>query len=211
VSHFTAQLTVALFGLLLGMTAYRLARMLFAPLAALGATLMLLGAPEMASWGRQVMLDIPVHAVALLAVVEFVQYLRSGRERYLWLAVLAFAAVDRIPPVGLDPLARLSRDQRWRDDGAFVSRFGELSLNPVTAWAGFITKPQLSSRSSQLHGQCPQGTRRVGDLPVLAHFSPQARCGQRHRYRIFVHVKADIGNRLRHDPSSGRPYLRRTL
>jgi len=109
--------------------------------------------------------------------------------------------VDRIPPVGLDPLARLSRDQRWRDDGAFVSRFGELSLNPVTAWAGFITKPQLSSRSSQLHGQCPQGTRRVGDLPVLAHFSPQARCGQRHRYRIFVHVKADIGNRLRHDPS----------
>ena len=26
--------------------------------------------------------------------------------------------VDRIPPVGLDPLAWLSRDQRWCDDGS---------------------------------------------------------------------------------------------
>ena len=65
---------------------------------------------------------------------------------------------------------------------------------------------------------------------MLAHFSPQARFGQRDRYRILVHVKADICDRLRHDPSpiheagtdhpaqpskpayceTGRPYLRRT-
>jgi hypothetical protein len=27
---------------------------------------------------------------------------------------------------------------------------------------------------------------------MLAHFSPQARFGQCHRYRVLVHVKADI-------------------
>jgi 4-amino-4-deoxy-L-arabinose transferase-like glycosyltransferase len=92
VSHFAAQTTVALFTLLLGVAAYQLARLLFARLAALGAALALLGAPEMASWSRQVMLDVPVCAVMLLVVLGFVHYLRVPRSRNLWLAVLAFAA-----------------------------------------------------------------------------------------------------------------------
>lgn len=92
VSHFAAQATVALFALLLGVTAYRLARLLFTPLAALGTALMLLGAPEIASWSRQVMLDVPAYAVMLLAVLGFVRHLQSGRGRDLWLAVLAFTA-----------------------------------------------------------------------------------------------------------------------
>ena len=92
VSHFAAQATVALFVLLLAATAYRLARLLFTRLAALGAALLLLGAPETASWSRQVMLDVPVYAVMLVAVLGFVQYLRTGRSRDLWLAVLAFDA-----------------------------------------------------------------------------------------------------------------------
>jgi hypothetical protein len=37
--------------------------------------------------------------------------------------------VDRIPPIGLDPIAWFSRDKRWGDDGTFVSHSGELSLN----------------------------------------------------------------------------------
>jgi hypothetical protein len=44
--------------------------------------------------------------------------------------------VDRIPPIGLDMRAQLSRDQRWRDDSALVSRSGKLSLNAITAWPG---------------------------------------------------------------------------
>jgi hypothetical protein len=48
--------------------------------------------------------------------------------------------------------------------------------------------PAIAACTSQLHGQRLQGSRRVGDLPMLAHFSPQARCGQRDRYRILVHV-----------------------
>ena len=92
VSHFAAQATVALFALLLTATAYCLARLLFGRLAALGAALVLLGAPEMAFWSRQVMLDVPVCAVMLLAVLAFEHYLCAGRPRDLWFAVLAFVA-----------------------------------------------------------------------------------------------------------------------
>jgi hypothetical protein len=132
-------------------------------------------------------------------------------DRGQFTGAVQLGKVDRIPPVGLDPLAWLSRDQRWRDDGAFVSRSAELSLNAVTARPGFVTEPQISSRRSQLHGQRLQGSRRIGDLPVLAHFSPQARCGQRHRYRILVHVKPDICDRLRHDPSPMHEARYRTI
>ena len=62
-------------------------------------------------------------------------------DRGQFTGAVQLGKVDRIPPIGLDPLARLSRDQRWRDDSAFVSRSGELSPNAVTAWPGFITKP----------------------------------------------------------------------
>jgi hypothetical protein len=48
--------------------------------------------------------------------------------------------VDRIPPVGLDPLTGLARDQRRSDDHAFVSCRAQLSLDAVTARSGFITK-----------------------------------------------------------------------
>ena len=50
---------------------------MLAPWAALGVALMLLGAPEMALWGRQVMLDIPVQAAVLLSVFCFTRYLRA--------------------------------------------------------------------------------------------------------------------------------------
>jgi hypothetical protein len=46
---------------------------------------------------------------------------------------------------------------------------------------------------------------------MLAHFSPQAGFGQRDRYCILVHVKADIGDRLRHDPSPIGECLARTF
>jgi len=109
--------------------------------------------------------------------------------------------VDRIPPVSLDPLARLSRDQRWSNHGTVVPHSSELALDSVAARSSLITKPQFSS-GRQLRRQCLQGSGPIGDLPMLANFSPQARFGQRHHYRILVHVKADISDRLRHDPSA---------
>ena len=92
VSHFAAQLTVALFALLLAGAAYRLARLVLPRWLALGATLLLLGAPEMALWTRQVMLDSPVQALLMAGVLGFARHLRRGRPGDLWLAALALVA-----------------------------------------------------------------------------------------------------------------------
>jgi hypothetical protein len=132
-------------------------------------------------------------------------------DRGQFTGAVQLGKVDRIPPVSLDPLARLARDQRWSDHGTVVPHSGELPLNAVTAWSGFITEPQFSSRRGQLHGQRLQDSGRIGDLPMLAHFSPQARFSQCDRYRILVHVKADIGDRLRHDPSPMHEARYRTI
>ena len=92
VSHFAAQLTVALFALLLAGSAYRLGRLCLPRWPALAAALLLLGAPVIALWSRQVMLDIPADAVLLLAVYGFARYLRRQRWADLWLAAVAFVA-----------------------------------------------------------------------------------------------------------------------
>ncbi len=92
VSHFAAQLTVALFVLLLAGAAYRLGRLFLPRWPALAATLLLLGAPEIALWSRQVMLDIPAAAVLMAGVYGFARYLRRGRRGDLWLCALALVA-----------------------------------------------------------------------------------------------------------------------
>ena len=50
--------------------------------------------------------------------------------------------VDRIPPVGLDPISRLARDQRRNHDDAIVPGEGQLALNPIAARSGLIAEPK---------------------------------------------------------------------
>jgi 4-amino-4-deoxy-L-arabinose transferase-like glycosyltransferase len=92
VSHFAAQMTVALFTLLLAGAAYRLGRLCLPRWTALGAALLLLGAPETALWSRQVMLDVPVHAMLMIGVLCFARHLRNGERRDLWFAAMALVA-----------------------------------------------------------------------------------------------------------------------
>ena len=49
--------------------------------------------------------------------------------------------VDRIPPVGLDPISRLAWDQRRSNDNATMPSQGQLPLNAIAARAGLITEP----------------------------------------------------------------------
>ena len=48
-------------------------------ITALGAALMLMGAPEIALWGRQVMLDIPAMALLVWGVWACAKFMRAGR------------------------------------------------------------------------------------------------------------------------------------
>ncbi len=87
VSHLASQATVAAFYAFLGLGVYRLARLWLPRFTALGAALMLMGAPEIALWGRQVMLDIPAMAWMVWGVWACAKFMRAGRG-----ADLAFGA-----------------------------------------------------------------------------------------------------------------------
>jgi Dolichyl-phosphate-mannose-protein mannosyltransferase len=82
------------FLLLLACGTYRLSRYWLDPVPALGATLLLIGAPELLFWGQQIMLDIPAYAFLIWAAEFYLRYLKGADHRWLYLAtVFAVAAV----------------------------------------------------------------------------------------------------------------------
>jgi len=72
---------------------YRLARFWLDCIPAFGAALILIAAPEIAYWGRQVMLEIPSFALLVWSTVFFMRYLREGRIGWFyWSAALVVLA-----------------------------------------------------------------------------------------------------------------------
>jgi hypothetical protein len=122
-------------------------------------------------------------------------------DRSQFTSPMQLGEINRIPPVGLDPVARLSRDQRRSHHNAFMHCSAQLPLDAVTARSGFIAESQFAITAGQFYRQRLQGSRCVCDLPVLAHLSPLARLGKRNRNGILVYVEADVGDRLLQDPS----------
>jgi len=59
---------------------------------ALAATIVLVAAPEIAFWGRQVMLEVPALACIAWSAVCFTRYRRSGRAGWLWWAAALLVA-----------------------------------------------------------------------------------------------------------------------
>ena len=92
VSHWAAQLTVSLFTALLAGASYGVVRLNFPRWSALGASLLVIGGPEIAFWARQIMLDVPAYAVLVTSVYCYCLYLRSESPLYLYLAVLGVLA-----------------------------------------------------------------------------------------------------------------------
>jgi hypothetical protein len=86
-SHWTAQLTVAFFSVGLGIASYLVARQFLPRLEATGAALLTVGAPEIAFWGRQVMLDIPAAATLMLSLYFFMRYMAQDSFRLIVLCI----------------------------------------------------------------------------------------------------------------------------
>ncbi len=96
--------------------------------------------------------------------------------------------VDRVPPVGLDPIARLARDQRRSHDDAIMPGEGQLPLNAIAARSGLVAEPKRASATRQLRRQSLHSRRRVRDLAILALIAPPTRLGKRDCDRVLVHV-----------------------
>lgn len=91
VSHFSAQLTVAAFYMAAAVGAYQLACVWVNRASALAVSLLFIGAHEIARWGRQVMLEIPVYALILWSCYFLFVYLRDKKEVSLYLAAIALS------------------------------------------------------------------------------------------------------------------------
>jgi 4-amino-4-deoxy-L-arabinose transferase-like glycosyltransferase len=72
----------------LAVGSYRLARFWLGSFPAFGAALILIAAPEIAYWGRQVMLEIPSFALLVWSAVFFMRYQREDRIGLLYLAAI---------------------------------------------------------------------------------------------------------------------------
>src|SRR5271166_5785507 len=92
VSHVTAQLTVSAFFLATAYGAYFLARRWVGRVAAFSSTLLFVGTPCMALWGRQVMLEIPAFAFLVWSSYFFFRYLDSDKSRDLYAVVVFILA-----------------------------------------------------------------------------------------------------------------------
>lgn len=109
VSHQTALLAVFLHYAAFGIGCYRLGLFWLRPAMALLLALILVTAPEIAFWGRQVMLEIPAFAFLVWSAVALMTYRRTERPPMLYLAVflLVLAIYTKISTAFLAPVFAL--------------------------------------------------------------------------------------------------------
>lgn len=86
VSHETALGIMLVHYIALAFGTYRLLRFWVDREFAFAGAAILVASPELAFWGRQVMLEIPAYAFAVWGAVYFVRYLRDNVARHLYVA-----------------------------------------------------------------------------------------------------------------------------
>ena len=106
VSHGTVLVVVMLHYMAFAWGAWRLFAFWFKGSRAAAAAVMLVAAPEVAFWGRQVMLEIPAFAFLIWSAVCFTSYRRQANARMLyWAVVLLLLAMYTKISVGFMALS----------------------------------------------------------------------------------------------------------
>lgn len=117
VSHETALAVVALHYLALGLGCWRLARFWLPAAPSLAFAVLVLWLPEVAFWGRQVMLEVPAFAFLVWSAVAVMAYLRCGHARWLYLGaallVLGMYTKISVAYMGLVFVVLLAQRDGW--------------------------------------------------------------------------------------------------
>jgi len=140
VSHETALAVVLLHYIAFAIGSYYLFRNWLTPGVAVAGAAALAASPEIAFWGRQVMLEVPAFAFAIWSAVYFVGYLR---ERAIWLlyaaaALLTLAIYTKVSVAFLAPvyaivLIYLRGTALFRDRHTYLTgTLALVSLLPLT-------------------------------------------------------------------------------
>jgi hypothetical protein len=98
VSHEVALLVVALHYIAYGLGCWRLARFWLDSTGALAFALLMLALPEIAFWGRQIMLEVPAFAFLVWSAVAFLKHWQNGSRAGLYgaAALLVLAMYTKI-------------------------------------------------------------------------------------------------------------------
>ena len=99
---------------------------------------------------------------------------------------MAARKLQRAPPVRLDPVTSLPRNQCRRHDCAFHTQLRQLAVDHKPCRAGFLTDPQLVGRA-KLPDQLEDRIFAVGDRAQAAHFA--IRLGYCHGNRFGVDIQ----------------------
>ncbi len=161
VSHFVAQATVSLFVLLLAIAAYAFVRLDFPRWSALGASLLVVGGPEAAFWGRQVMLDVPAYAMLVTGAYFYARSFRRERPRELYSALVAVLAAIYIKltaafivPVLAAHFVACKRGETFRNRhvvaAAILGIIGMLPAIVLTIKFGAINVQSVAGRADDL-------------------------------------------------------------
>ena len=106
-----------------------------------------------------------------------------------------------IPPIGLDPVARPFRDQRWGHHNAVVPVRRRVTLDAIAARARLVAEPKPDDLAAELAHQPIQGPRRIGNPAIFPDLPTDATLGYRHDDPLLVNIKPDIRDTIPHDPS----------
>lgn len=117
VSQETALLVVALHYLALGLGCWRLARYWLPAAPSLAFAALVMWLPEVAFWGRQVMLEVPAFAFLVWSAVAVMAYLRGAHVKWLYLGaallVLAMYTKIGVAYMGVVYAALVARQHGW--------------------------------------------------------------------------------------------------
>jgi hypothetical protein len=97
----------------------------------------------------------------------------------------------RVTSVGFDPLARLLRDQRWRDDSAVMTQGPHLAVQSLSCRTGFVADVQPVVAIRQLADHFLDRRRRAVDLTKISDLTFAADIGDGHSVLLFHRVNPD--------------------
>jgi hypothetical protein len=96
-----------------------------------------------------------------------------------------------VTAVCLDPIARLHRNERWRNHLTAMTQARELAMNAVTARSRLVAKRQQLALTSEPFAQLPDRTRVVVDLAEVFDGARPPALGNGDRDPFLVNIQAN--------------------
>src|SRR6202035_5685296 len=94
--------------------------------------------------------------------------------------------------IGLDPVARLHRNQRWCHHDAVVPQPGQQTVKSISTRTGFVAEVEATPMLAKPSNHFAQDVGAVLEYANLSYLPTAAALGNRHANRRLVHIQSDV-------------------